>query len=1449
MLDGAMGTMIQRHKLSEDDFRGQLFKDHRSDLKGNNDILSLTQPHIIKEIHRKYLEAGADIIETNTFSGTRVAQADYHLEHMVYELNYQSAKIAKEVALEFSQKEPHKPRFVAGALGPTNKTLSLSPDVNNPGYRAITFDELADAYYEQAKGLIDGGADILLVETIFDTLNAKAAIYAIENLFEDIERKIPVMISGTITDASGRTLSGQTVEAFLISISHIPLMSVGLNCALGAKQLKEHIKTLAEKTDFFVSAYPNAGLPNAFGEYDETPESNGNDVEEYLKNGWINIIGGCCGTTPDHIKYIAEIAKKYKPRIPRTLPKLPSFSGLEQFEIFEGSNFVNVGERTNITGSKQFKRLITEEKYDDALIVARQQVENGAQIIDVNMDEGMIDSVHVMKTFLNLVAAEPDIARVPVMIDSSKWEVIEAGLKCLQGKCIVNSISLKEGEDKFIYQAKKAKQLGAAVIVMAFDEEGQATTFEKRISICKRAYDILLNKLNFEPTDIIFDPNILTVGTGIEEHNNYAVDYINATRWIKSNLPGALVSGGVSNISFSFQGNNTVREAMHSSFLYHAIKAGMDMGIVNAGMIDIYEDIDKNLLEKIEDVLFNRHENATENLITFAETLKKKDKTEVTTDEWRGKSVEERLAHSLVKGITEFIDSDIEEARLKYTKPLEVIEGPLMAGMNIVGDLFGSGKMFLPQVVKSARVMKRAVAYLQPYIELEKKSSGNTSDHPKVLMATVKGDVHDIGKNIVGVVLACNNYEIIDLGVMVSAERILTAAIENKVDLIGLSGLITPSLDEMVNVASEMEKRGFTIPLLIGGATTSRTHTAVKIAPAYAHPVIHVTDASRSVTIAGKLLGKEKAAFTKEINDEYGIIEQNHKYKQSFKGYITLEEARKNKFTIDWNNYIPITPTFTGIKIFENYSLKELSDYIDWTPFFQTWELHGKYPDILSDDTVGVTAKQLFDDANVMLQKIITENWLEAKAIIGIFKCYSEGDDIILVDENGIEFNRLFNLRQQNKKADGQANYCLSDFVRPGPISVFPIGENVDSREDFDMEDNLTSDDAEGPISELSIGEDGDSKEFTDKIDTSNSHDATGPISVFPIGEDVVTSENLETIDEISSLDNISTEELINDDGQPYQTADPQVYRYLKRFAKDNRTFSTDAEAILWRNLKGKKLENYKFRRQHIIGRYIADFICIKKNLVIELDGLIHQLPENKESDEIRTSYLNEHGFTVLRFTNSQILNNIENAISKILKTLESLPDNTRNYHATEYEKVPYGDLGARTFDHIGAFTVSTGFKIEERISLFEKNHDDYSAILLKSLADRLAEAFAERMHERVRKEFWGYDKNEKLNTTDLIDEKYQGIRPAPGYPACPDHTEKITLFELLDVENNIGVELTESMAMYPAASVSGWYFAHPESKYFGIGKIGKDQVEDIAKRKNIPFEEMEKWLRSNINY
>jgi len=1206
VLDGAMGSLIQRYELTEDQFRGERFKHHSRDLRGNNDLLTITQPQIIKEIHKQYLEAGADIIETNTFSSTTIAQSDYALESIAYELNLVAAQIAREVADEFTAKNPNKPRFVAGALGPTNRTLSLSPDVNNPGYRTVTFDEMAAAYYEEAKGLIDGGVHILLIETIFDTLNAKAALFAIEQLFQDTGNRLPIMISGTITDASGRTLSGQTVEAFLVSVSHLPLLSIGLNCALGAKQLKEYIQTLSANTDLFVSAYPNAGLPNAFGEYDETPESNGNDIEVYLKNGWINIIGGCCGTTPEHIKYIANIASKYPPRKPVTLPMLPAFSGLEKFELFKGSNFVNVGERTNITGSKQFKRLITEDKYDEALIVARQQVENGAQLIDVNMDEGMIDSVNAMTTFLNLIAAEPDISKVPIMIDSSKWEVIEAGLKCVQGKSIVNSISLKEGEAIFKAHALKAKQLGAAVVVMAFDENGQATTFEKRIAICKRAYDILVIELNFNPTDIIFDPNILTIGTGIEEHNNYAVDFINATRWIKENLPGALVSGGVSNISFAFQGNNTVREAMHASFLYHAIKAGLDMGIVNAGMIDIYANIDKQLLEKIEDVIFNRNDNATENLVAFAETLKKKDKVATITDEWRNNTVEARLSHALVKGITDFIDIDIEEARLKYAKPIEVIEGPLMAGMNVVGDLFGSGKMFLPQVVKSARVMKKAVAYLQPFIEKEKSLAGNTTGRHKVLLATVKGDVHDIGKNIVGVVLACNNYEIIDLGVMVSAEKILTTAITEKVDIIGLSGLITPSLDEMVHVASEMEKRNFTIPLLIGGATTSRTHTAVKIAPAYKHPVIHVTDASRSVTIAGKLLGNEKSRFVKEIKDEYAILDQNHKAKQSFKGFLSIADARKNKLQLKNANYIPLKPAFTGVKIFSNYSLAELGRYIDWTPFFQTWELHGKYPVIFEDEIIGDAAKKLFEDAQALLDKIINENWLTAKAVVGIFSAHSVGDDIELLDEQHKVLTTLHHIRQQNKKADGQENYCLSDFILPA------------------------------------------------------------------------------------------------DSNKP---------------------------------------------------------------------------------------------------------------------------------------------------DYLGAFAVSTGFNIEAKIAEFDAEHDDYNSILLKALADRLAEAFAERMHELVRKEIWGYAKTETSYIDDLIAEKYIGIRPAPGYPACPDHTEKTTLFHLLNVTENIGIQLTDSMAMYPAASVSGWYFANPEAKYFGTGKIGKDQVEDLALRKNMSFATMEKWLSSNINY
>ncbi len=1391
-----MGSMIQRYHLKEADFRGERFAGHASDLRGNNDLLSITRPDVIREIHLQYLEAGADIIETNTFSSTSVSQADYHLEDIAYELNVQSVQVAREAIGLYFKNHPERPVFIAGAIGPTNKTLSISPDVNRPAYRSLSFDALASAYYTQAKGLMDGGADMLLIETIFDTLNAKAAIYAIENLFEEMGKKLPVMVSGTITDASGRTLSGQTAEAFLTSLNHIPLLSIGLNCALGAKQLKQHIQTLAAKTDLFISAYPNAGLPNAFGEYDETPESNGNDLEEYLQNGWVNIIGGCCGTTPDHIRYIADIAKKYPARIPPVLPKLPAFSGLERFEMFAGSNFVNVGERTNITGSKQFRRLIAEEKYDAALIVARQQVENGAQIIDINMDEGMIDSVQVMQTFLNLIATEPDIAKVPVMIDSSKWEVLQAGLKCVQGKSIVNSISLKEGETIFKAHAREAKKLGAAVIVMAFDEEGQATSFEKRISICARAFTILTRDCGFDPTDIIFDPNILTVATGIDEHNSYAFDYIRATKWIKENLPGALVSGGVSNISFAFQGNNTVREAMHSAFLYHAIKAGMDMGIVNAGMIDIYENIPADLLERIEDVLFNTREDATERLVEFASTLSQKSKQEIAQQNtWRETKIEERLQYALVKGITDFIDADIQEALHRYPDPLQLIEGPLMAGMQVVGDLFGSGKMFLPQVVKSARVMKKAVAILQPLIE-EKKSGSENIRRPVIVMATVKGDVHDIGKNIVGVVLACNNYDIVDLGVMVPAQTILDTAKDKKAVLIGLSGLITPSLDEMVTVAKEMEKRNLQIPLLIGGATTSRTHTAVRIAPAYSGPVVHVADASRSVTVANQLLGQEKDAFLEELKFNYQDIATAHARKQQSKEFISLQDARKNKLILS-DNSIPPAPAFTGIKVFDDYPLEELRNYIDWTPFFQAWELAGKYPAILSDPLVGHEAKKLFADAQQMLDKIIQEKWLTAKAVIGFYPAYSSDDDIIIDNGDGNSIS-LHHIRQQNKKAEGLPNYCLADFIAPRvlrPIPAFPEGEGARSR------------------------------------------------------------------------------------GLAYKTNTSSSYPVLKQFVKELRSNMTPSEKRLWAVLRGKELAGYKFRRQHIIENFIVDFVCLKKRLVVEIDGAIHKLPENRMSDEQRTDRLGQLGFKVIRFTNDEITNEFNDVLKLILfhlttqpdynATIQSLSENenantdtlifyhdaipSHNVKMTEERtsdggsEVPFGDLGAQ--DHLGAFALTAGIGIEKKLAEFAAAHDDYNSILLKALADRLAEAFAERMHERVRKEFWGYAKDESISPQDLIEEKYTGIRPAPGYPACPDHSEKRTLFQLLDVEKNAGLQLTESLAMYPAASICGWYFARPEAKYFSVGKIGKDQAEDLAKRKKMRMEDMENWLRSVLNY
>lgn len=1207
ILDGAMGTMIQSYKLEESDFRGKKFAGHEHSLKGNNDILSITRPEVIREIHEKYFEAGADIAGTNTFSSTSIAQADYKMEKYVYEINFESAKIAKEAADKFTKINPGKPRFVAGSMGPTNKTASLSPDVNDPGFRAITFDQLMTAYYEQAKGLMDGGADILLIETIFDTLNAKAALYAAEKLFKDTGRKIPVMVSGTITDASGRTLSGQTVEAFLISVCHHDLFSIGFNCALGAKQLRPHISTLAEKSELPVSAHPNAGLPNEFGQYDETPESTAKQIEEFLKEGLINIVGGCCGTTPEHIKAIAEVAQKYKPRILPEIERIPRFSGLEPLEVYKGSNFVNVGERTNITGSAVFKKLIVQGDFEGALSVARHQVEGGAQIIDVNMDEGMLDSEETMTKFLHLIASEPDIAKLPVMIDSSKWSVIEAGLKCLQGKSIVNSISLKEGESKFKEYAEKIKMYGASVIVMAFDEKGQADSYERKIEICKRAYDILTKELSIYPEDIIFDPNILTIATGIDEHNNYAVDFIKAARWIKENLPGAQVSGGVSNISFSFRGNNVVREAMHSAFLYHAIKAGMDMGIVNPGMIEVYEEIPKNLLERVEDVILNRRPDATERLVEFAEGLKQKGKVQVKDESWRKQDVKSRLTHSLVKGITEYIEQDTEEARKMFDKPISVIEGPLMDGMNVVGDLFGEGKMFLPQVVKSARVMKKAVAYLLPYIEAEKTADKKSKG--KILMATVKGDVHDIGKNIVGVVLGCNNYEVIDLGVMATSEKILETARKEKVDIIGLSGLITPSLDEMVHVAKELEREEFDIPLLIGGATTSKVHTAVKIEQNYKRAqTIHVLDASRSVPVVNSLLGENKNKFVDDIKLEYFKLREHHLKNRTQKLFLNIEEARNNKLKIDFRQEDVTTPVFTGTKVFKDYPLEEISEYIDWTPFFRTWELAGKYPEILEDTVVGKHANELFNDAKKMLEEIIKEKRLTANAVVGIWEANSRGDDIeVYTNEKRNKIKTVFHtLRQQSRKSNNIPNFALSDFVAP------------------------------------------------------------------------------------------------------------------------------------------------------------------------------------KES-------------------------------------------------------------GIK--DYIGGFAVTAGIGIEKWIKKYEKDNDDYSKIMMQALADRLAEAFAELMHKRLRTEFWGYSKDETFDNESLIREKYRGIRPAPGYPASPDHTEKIILFKELEAEKNAGIKLTESLAMYPASSVSGLYFAHPDSKYFGVGKIGKDQIADYAKRKGMSLNDAEKWLSPSLNY
>jgi 5-methyltetrahydrofolate--homocysteine methyltransferase len=1364
VLDGAMGTQIQNYKLTEADYRGERFKDWPSDLKGNSELLTLTQPHIIQNIHRAYFEAGADIAETNTFNAQRVSMADYGMEALSYEMNLTAARLARAVADEFTAANPAKPRFVAGAIGPTNKTASISPDVNNPGFRSIGFDELVEAYTEQLQGLVDGGVDVLLVETIFDTLNAKAALYAIDKYFRDRKlAPLPIMVSGTITDNSGRTLSGQTVEAFLYSMSHLPLLSIGLNCALGAKQMRPHLQALAKASKYSISAHPNAGLPNAFGEYDESPVMMRAHVKDFLDNNFVNIIGGCCGTSPDHIREIAAEAALHSPRPLPKLEPILHLSGLEPVSITKQSNFVNVGERTNVTGSKMFARLIKSGDFDAAVEVARQQVENGAQIIDVNFDEGMLDSEASMTRFLNLIASEPDIARVPVMIDSSKWSVIEAGLKCVQGKAIVNSISLKEGEERFRYYAHQVRAYGAAVIVMAFDEQGQADSYERRIEICQRAYNILVNEVGFPAEDIIFDPNILTVATGIEEHNNYAIDFIKATRWIKENLPGAKVSGGVSNISFSFRGNDKVREAMHAAFLYHAIQAGMDMGIVNAGQIEVYEEVDKVLLEHVEDVLFNRRPDATERLIQLAEQYKGGSGKEAAAkdESWRQQPVQERLTHALVKGIDEYIEIDVEEARHEFEKPLQVIEGPLMAGMNVVGDLFGAGKMFLPQVVKSARVMKKAVAYLMPYLEAEKLANPdqNRQAKGKILMATVKGDVHDIGKNIVGVVLQCNNYEVVDLGVMVSCDKILAAAEEHQVDVIGLSGLITPSLDEMVFVASEMERLGIKKPLLIGGATTSRAHTAVKIAPVFSGTVVHVLDASRSVPVVSSLLSREQSeSFATQTKAEYDKLREGYLSRGREKAMLTLADARKNHFKIDWSPADVVIPARPGIHEFREYPLDTIANYIDWTPFFQAWELHGKYPNLLHDEIVGEAATKLFADAQAMLKTIIREKWLDARAVFGLFPANSEGDDIVIRTSP------------------------------PAPLQ----GRGEQSR-----------------------------------------------------------------------LEHI-------------YTADPKFYGNISPIAKSLRKEMTEAEAIIWKHVRNRQL-GHKIRRQHIIGTYIVDFVCLPAKLVIEIDGPVHDFQQ--EADALRTQTLEAMGYQVVRYTNEEVLKNLKQVLENLTETITSAIKNqssskeninsplprrgaggearflTLRQQAKKADHLP--NLALADFiapessdlqDHFGLFAVGI-FGAEERVNAMKAAHDDYNAILLQSLSDRLAEAFAEHLHELVRKEYWAYEPQEQLSNDDLIAEKYRGIRPAPGYPACPDHLDKGTLWKVLEVEERIGLQLTQHYAMWPAAAVSGYYISHPQAKYFGVGKIDKDQVEDYAQRRGISLAEAEKWLSPSLNY
>ncbi|MDD4911618.1 MAG: methionine synthase [Sideroxydans sp.] len=1211
ILDGAMGTMIQRYKLGEADYRGTRFADWTRDLKGNNDLLVITKPEVIKAIHCEYLEAGADIIETNTFGANATTLKAYGMSELNYELNVAGARVAREACDQYATAD--KPRFVAGVLGPTDKTATISPDVNDPSARNISFDQLVADYSDATRGLMDGGSDLILIETIFDTLNAKAAIFAVKSVFAERGTELPIMISGTITDASGRTLTGQVTEAFYNSLAHANPISIGLNCALGAEELRQYVQEMSRVANCYVSAHPNAGLPNPLAEtgYDDTPENMSGHIKEWASSGFLNIIGGCCGTSPAFIKAIADVVKGIPPRKIPSNPVECRLSGLEPFNIGEGSLFVNVGERANVTGSAKFKRLVLEGKYDEALEVAKQQVETGAQVIDVNMDEAMLDGEAAMVKFLNLIASEPDISKVPLMIDSSKWSIIEAGLKCVQGKSIVNSISLKEGEENFIKYATLVRKYGAAAVVMAFDEAGQADTYKRKIDICKRSYDILVNKVGFPPEDIIFDPNIFAIATGIEEHNNYAVDFIEATAWIRKNLPYAKVSGGVSNVSFSFRGNEPVREAIHTVFLYHAIKAGMNMGIVNAGQLGVYEELPKDLRNAVEDVVLNRHPDAGEKLVALAENFKGGGKEQVEDLEWRKGTVQERLTHALVRGITTFIVEDTEEARLQAKFPVEVIEGPLMTGMNVVGDLFGAGKMFLPQVVKSARVMKQAVAHLIPYIEAEKLRSGDTSTKGKIVMATVKGDVHDIGKNIVTVVLQCNNFEVVNMGVMVPCQQILDTAREHKADIIGLSGLITPSLEEMAHVAKEMERQGFKIPLLIGGATTSRIHTAVKIEPNYpSGSVVYVTDASRAVGVCSNLLSDTlHDDYVAEIKADYQAAREHHEGKKGKASYVTLEEARKHGVKTDWKKLTPPKPKLLGVQKLENYPLDILVDFIDWTPFFQAWELAGRYPKILQDEVVGDEARKLFADAQAMLKKIVKEKWLSANAVFGLFPANTVNSDDIEIytdDKRNNVAMTWHNLRQQTKKPADIPNYCLADYIAP----------------------------------------------------------------------------------------------------------------------------------------KDSKVKDY-----------------------------------------------------------------------------------------------------------IGGFAVTTGIGIDARVAEFEKQNDDYSAIMLKALADRLAEAFAEHLHLRVRREFWGYAADEGLSNDDIIAEKYRGIRPAPGYPACPEHSEKAPLFELLQAPQNAGITLTDSFAMLPTAAVSGFYFSHPQAQYFATGKVDKEQVADYAQRKGWTLEQAERWLAPVLSY